>query len=259
MSRKVHCGIEKSIRCRQLTAPLSVQSVRPRCCHLFCASQNRVKSSRFHAILIVDVAGKAGIGRWVLTEYLEATGVVVYRRSLSEPAGRSVLSEAFMRAQGSYDVIGGFMQHVNKPRSSNDPSEATVSDTGSFIARGGRTLHRMTREPECNSVKPNAQLDHWFSGAADATNSSAAQRRITASLLSLPSRWQKVLWYADVMGEPRRSIVQVMGISPNAVSALLRQARAGLQSAYTAMAEEERPPQEGVVTQLSGESGALGR
>lgn len=56
--------------------------------------------------------------------------------------------------------------------------------------------------------------------------------RILIALKSLNGRWQKVLWYADVLQEPPRRIAPLMGIAPNAVSALILRARKALQVAY---------------------------
>jgi RNA polymerase sigma factor (sigma-70 family) len=55
---------------------------------------------------------------------------------------------------------------------------------------------------------------------------------IAAAMRSLPKRWRMVLWHAEVMGDPPRDIAPVLGIEPNAVSALLIRARAGLRAAY---------------------------
>jgi DNA-directed RNA polymerase specialized sigma24 family protein len=55
---------------------------------------------------------------------------------------------------------------------------------------------------------------------------------VACAMRSLPERWRKVLWYAEVMGQKPRDIAPILGIEPNAVSALLIRARAGLRSAY---------------------------
>jgi RNA polymerase sigma factor (sigma-70 family) len=58
------------------------------------------------------------------------------------------------------------------------------------------------------------------------------QENVAAAMLSLPKRWQTVLWHAEVMGEPPRAIAPLLEIEPNAVSALLIRARKGLRAAY---------------------------
>lgn len=55
---------------------------------------------------------------------------------------------------------------------------------------------------------------------------------VAVAMQTLPARWRTVLWHAEVMGEPPRNIAPILGIEPNAVSALLIRARAGLRAAY---------------------------
>jgi RNA polymerase sigma factor (sigma-70 family) len=55
---------------------------------------------------------------------------------------------------------------------------------------------------------------------------------IAAAMRTLPTRWQTVLWHAEVLGEPPRAIAPLLKIEPNAVSALLIRARKGLRAAY---------------------------
>lgn len=49
------------------------------------------------------------------------------------------------------------------------------------------------------------------------------------SFQALPERWQRVLWLSEIEEVGRPTIAAEFGISPNAVSALLRRARAGLR------------------------------
>ena len=46
---------------------------------------------------------------------------------------------------------------------------------------------------------------------------------------ALPTRWQRVLWLAEVESVGRPAIAAELGIGPNAVSALYRRARSGLR------------------------------
>jgi RNA polymerase sigma factor (sigma-70 family) len=52
------------------------------------------------------------------------------------------------------------------------------------------------------------------------------------ALRSLPHRWQSVLWFSEVEAMKPAQIAELMGITPNAVSALSFRARQGLRSAY---------------------------
>lgn len=55
---------------------------------------------------------------------------------------------------------------------------------------------------------------------------------VAAAYASLPERWQAVLWHTEVDGMKPQAVAGLLGMSPNAVSALSKRAREGLQSAY---------------------------
>ena len=49
---------------------------------------------------------------------------------------------------------------------------------------------------------------------------------------SLPERWQLVLWHTEVEGDKPGDIAEMLGMSPNSVSALAYRAREGLRQAF---------------------------
>lgn len=55
---------------------------------------------------------------------------------------------------------------------------------------------------------------------------------VARAFASLPERWQEVLWYLEIEGYRPRQVASVVGIQPNAVSALGKRAREGLRTAY---------------------------
>ncbi|WP_458112376.1 sigma-70 family RNA polymerase sigma factor [Arthrobacter sp. R1-13] len=60
-----------------------------------------------------------------------------------------------------------------------------------------------------------------------------ADRSLAASAFAtLPVRWQTVLWHLDVEGDPPRRLAPLLGLEPNAVSAIAARARRGLRQAY---------------------------
>ncbi len=69
------------------------------------------------------------------------------------------------------------------------------------------------------------EADPWEDRAFD--RNAAAQ-----AFNSLSERWQSVLWYTEVEGLPPREAAQLLGIKPNAVSALASRAREALASAW---------------------------
>ncbi|MGO4255345.1 sigma-70 family RNA polymerase sigma factor [Marmoricola sp. RAF53] len=52
---------------------------------------------------------------------------------------------------------------------------------------------------------------------------------------SLPERWQLVLWHLEIEGQKPADVAPLLGMSPNAVSALAYRAREGLRTAYLQM------------------------
>lgn len=70
------------------------------------------------------------------------------------------------------------------------------------------------------------------------------RERVSKAFSSLPPSWQKVIWHVDVVGLRPRQLAPILGIRPNAVSALLRRARNGLREAYlrTSSPGQEKPP-----------------
>ena len=55
---------------------------------------------------------------------------------------------------------------------------------------------------------------------------------VARAYASLPERWQEVLWYLEIEGYRPRQVASVVGVQPNAVSALGKRAREGLRTAY---------------------------
>lgn len=88
------------------------------------------------------------------------------------------------------------------------------------------------RELPVDTLDLGATLDPADDAKLEAVLERDGNEKILAALQSLPARWQTVLWYADVLGEPPRRIAPLLGIAPNAVSALVCRARAGLRAAY---------------------------
>ncbi|MDQ0031070.1 sigma factor [Arthrobacter bambusae] len=57
----------------------------------------------------------------------------------------------------------------------------------------------------------------------------------------LPLRWQRVLWYVEIEGLKPREAAPLLGVEPNALSAVLKRARKGLRAAYLAVYIRETP------------------
>lgn len=78
-----------------------------------------------------------------------------------------------------------------------------------------------------------------FTDPAVAGFESTAAARAFASL---PERWQVVLWHTEVEGQRPAAIAPLLGLSPNAVSALALRAREGLREAFVSMHVQDTGP-----------------
>lgn len=92
--------------------------------------------------------------------------------------------------------------------------------------------------------------DPTVEDSADRVLADEDARIVLRALRTLPARWQQVLWLTEVDDVPRPAIAAQFGMSPNAVSALLRRARHGLR--HSCLTEH-------VPESLRGDSGHVAR
>ncbi|MGP4994092.1 sigma-70 family RNA polymerase sigma factor [Glutamicibacter ardleyensis] len=76
---------------------------------------------------------------------------------------------------------------------------------------------------------------------ADEIMQRTESRIVIRAFKSLPERWRAVLWHNEVDGLPPREIATILGIAPNAVSALAVRAREGLRESYLSAHLSEQP------------------
>ncbi|SEJ64228.1 RNA polymerase sigma factor, sigma-70 family [Arthrobacter sp. yr096] len=67
---------------------------------------------------------------------------------------------------------------------------------------------------------------------SDAVISAFESRTVAKAFHALPERWQAVLWYMDVERMKPAAVAPILGLTPNAVSALAVRAREGLRRQY---------------------------
>jgi RNA polymerase sigma factor (sigma-70 family) len=102
-----------------------------------------------------------------------------------------------------------------------------------------RTVHniavsagRVARAEPVGSVTDLVNRSDFDDAMADPSGE-IIDRSITVQAFSrLPSRWQEVLWYTVVEGLKPREVAELLGMTPNAVSALLIRAREGLRTEW---------------------------
>jgi len=141
-----------------------------------------------------------------------------YARSLpSSPADvEDIVAEAFARVLAAL-------------RAGNGPEEAFRPYLLSAVRNAFYDLVRRSgREQPVDDVSP------YDSGQpfTDPVTHGEERVLIARAFDKLPERWRMVLWHTEVEGENPAAVAPLLGISPNAVSALAYRAREGLRESY---------------------------
>lgn len=87
---------------------------------------------------------------------------------------------------------------------------------------------RATRERRLVLVDDIETWGHVPDDTSDAPDHDDVRR----AFRRLPARWRRVLWQMEVEGRRPRELAEELGMTPNAVSALGKRARAGLRETY---------------------------
>ncbi len=69
-------------------------------------------------------------------------------------------------------------------------------------------------------------------GVLDLNATSDIEVAVNVAFESLPERWRLVLWHCELEGAAPGEVADLLGMNPNAVSALLYRARTGLRTAF---------------------------
>lgn len=139
-------------------------------------------------------------------------------RSFTSLDADDVVAEAFARILAAIKKGGG-------PTTAFRPYLLT---TVRNVAREWGT--RAQRVVDTTGLDEEAQ-----DGAPDAAESALAAMEASETakvFLNLPVRWQEALWYSEIDGLKPRQFAPLMGIAPNAASALVLRARRGFRDAW---------------------------
>jgi RNA polymerase sigma factor (sigma-70 family) len=112
--------------------------------------------------------------------------------------------------------------------------------------RAGRTLPSSDETVLDRKVTPTDPAIQAFESHA-----------VARAFRALPERWQSALWYLDVERMKPAAVAPILGLSPNAVSALGVRAREGLRRQYLQMHVNETP--QGTCTEFASQLGAYVR
>lgn len=177
-------------------------------------------------------------------------------------SGTAEVSDAHLISQvraGDTDAFGElYRRHVNAARMvalrhTDNPSDAddmvadAFSATLDYLRQGKgpdnffrayvltavtRLSHRRNeRASRVRATDNDLVLDQRFEDE-DTLERSFETSMVSDSYWSLPERWRSVLWYLEVEGMKPAQAAPLLGLSPNAVSALAIRAKEGLRRSY---------------------------
>ena len=162
----------------------------------------------------------------------DAESMAVLYEKYREPGLRFIRGLMSGAAQESEDVLhDAFAKAVGAIRNGYGPTEVFGPYLSTAIRSVAMTFwNKRGREQPApdEDLDPGPVDDHRLETVLTVFE----QEHVAAAMRSLPERWRTVLWYAEVMGEKPRNIAPILGLEPNAVSALLIRAKAGLRTAY---------------------------
>lgn len=191
----------------------------------------------------IALAGKVASQTGPLTPVVSEAHLILGVRS-GDPAAMAELYERH-RVQGlqfartllnssedAEDVLHeAFTKTVSAIRNGFGPTDSFGAYLSTCVRSVANSLWTK-RARESPSFLDHLDADAVEDPALETILSVFEHEKVAAAMRSLPERWRTVLWHAEVMGEPPRKIAPLLGIEPNAVSALLSRARAGLRAAY---------------------------
>ena len=129
------------------------------------------------------------------------------------------VAEAFTRVLGIIQRGGG-------PEGSFRPYLLTAVRNAAYDRGRGDKRHVVTEDME--SVTPGQPF-------VDPALEGLERKLIARAFLSLPERWQSVLWHVEIEGSKPSEVAPLLGMKANGVAALAYRAREGLRQAYLQM------------------------
>lgn len=156
----------------------------------------------------------------------------LYRRH-HDSAGRTAGAMSRTRSDAEDAVADAFMRVLRALRAGSGPDQAfrpylltTVRHVCyDRTARRGRESPTASIDDAAGAGEPQ-----HAPGADDANDPDRAL--VLEAFRRLPERWQTVLWHLDVEGETPIDVASILGLAPNAVSALAYRAREGLRQEF---------------------------
>ncbi|MEU9132070.1 sigma-70 family RNA polymerase sigma factor [Kitasatospora sp. NPDC048540] len=163
---------------------------------------------------------------------------------------REVMAEVFKRHHSA--VLAYARSYCRDPQTAQDLAAEAYASTYLSVARGrgprhawrpylmacvrrtamewsAQTRDRVVLPEDFNTWAERLAGDAETEGALLAAEETAL---IARAYRSLPERWQVLLWFFVVEGEPAAAVAQRMSMTPSGVRSLAARAREGLREAY---------------------------
>jgi RNA polymerase sigma factor (sigma-70 family) len=154
----------------------------------------------------------------------------LYRRH--SPAARALARQLARHDADADDLVSeAFTKVLAALRNGSGPTTALRP----YLLTAVRRAH-LDRATAGNRVQPVEDIAAYDRAQqfVDPALSSLERTLVARAYAQLPERWQSVLWHTEVEGTAPRELAPVLGLTPNAVSALALRARSGLRDAYLA-------------------------
>ena len=143
---------------------------------------------------------------------------VAYRHTDTPSEAEDIVSESFLRV-------------FNAIRSGSGPAEFFRAYLLTAVSR-----EAFSRNKAASKVTAAENIVEFDASDpfADDNVKRAESGIVIRAFKSLPERWREVLWHTEIEDLRPREIAPILGLTPNAVSALAVRAREGLREAYLA-------------------------
>ncbi|HEX5561975.1 MAG TPA: sigma-70 family RNA polymerase sigma factor [Nocardioidaceae bacterium] len=167
------------------------------------------------------------------------------------PAARALAMHLARHESEADDLVSeAFTKVLSALRNGHGPTAALRP----YLLTAVRRVH-VDRGMAAQRVKPVEDVAVYDAGEPFVDPALAGLERslVARAYAQLPERWQTVLWHTEVEGMAPRDLAPLLGMSPNAVSALALRARSGLRDAYLAahVPSPRRPECEATLPRLA--------
>jgi RNA polymerase sigma factor (sigma-70 family) len=158
----------------------------------------------------------------------DAASAELFRRhhGAAEAAARALSGQ---RADAEDIAAEAFARVLGRIQAGGGPDE---SFRPYLLTTVRNTFYDSKRRRRSGEIPTDTLDDSVNLTLVDAANDTDDRRLAAQAFASLPERWQLVLWHLDVEGSTPADIAPLLGLAPNAVSALAYRAREGLRQAF---------------------------